>query len=129
LDQIPNEISVQSVVDTESLMANGQDSLEGPGGERMNSVREDAEGAIHYLTSTSLKSAVLLERAWQVSGLPFSFEHHDLYREVAAASQCVLVEITRPEAGGLEHLLFATRTPGLSDDEYLGCIESPGVRT
>src|SRR5579862_6655777 len=84
LDQIPNEISVQSVVDTESLMANGQDSLEGPGGERMNSVREDAEGAIHYLTSTSLKSAVLLERAWQVSGLPFSFEHHDLYREVAA---------------------------------------------
>ena len=93
------------------------------GAERMNTVREDAEGSLHFLNFTSDKPAVLLARAWHVAGIPFAFEHMETYRAVAAASQCTLVEIAREEAGGLEHLVFATRIQGLSNAAYLACIE------
>jgi hypothetical protein len=97
------------------------------GGERMNTVREDAEGSVHFLNFTSSKPAVLLARAWHVSGIPFAFEHQAIYREVAAASNCSLVLIDRAEGGGIEHLVFAARIEGLSDEKYLDCIESPLV--
>ena len=93
------------------------------GGERMNSAREDAEGSLHFLNCISAKPAILLARAWRPCRIPFVYEQMDLYREVAAASNCTIVEFARPEAGGLNHLVFAARVPGLTNAEYLACLE------
>ena len=95
---------------------------ESRGVQGMNTARQDAEGALHFLTSASAKPAVLLARAWHVLGIPFAFEHMNLYDEVARASQCTIVTVVRPEAGGQEHLVFAARVSGLTDEQCLACI-------
>jgi hypothetical protein len=119
--RFPGDLS-HPVMETEGLVDTHPLAADLEAGEGVNTVREDAEGSLHFLNFTSRKPAVLLARAWHVIGIPFAFEHLALYREVAAASRCTIVEISRPEAGGLEHLIFAARIAGLSDDEYLDCI-------
>lgn len=89
----------------------------------MNTLRQDAEGSLHFLLHT-LKPAVLLVRGWHVQGIPFAFEHLPLYEDLANNAGCSIVSVTRPEAGGEEHLLFATRVPGLTDQQCLDCIHT-----
>ena len=72
--------------------------------------------------NTSKEPAVLLAREWHLAGIPFEFEHAALYREVALESGCYIVQVAKREDGGTEYFLFATRTPGLSDERYLACI-------
>jgi len=92
-----------------------------------NSLRQDAERALQFLIFSSTKPAVLLARDWHVLGIPFGFEHLALYQEIAAAEHCFIVTVDRADAGGIEHLLFATRFKGLRDEEYLACIDDASV--
>ena len=98
------------------------------GSRGMSTVRQDAEGAVHFLLFTSTRPAVLLARAWHVLGIPFAFEHMALYEEVALASRCFVVKITKAEAGGQEHLLFAARTPDVTAEECLASIGDSSVQ-
>jgi len=86
-------------------------------------VRNDAKRTMHNLLYGSFKLAVLLERGWQTVDNSFSFEHLPVYEEIAGELQCFIVTIQRPQAGGTEHMLFATKQIGRPDEEYLVCID------
>ena len=118
----------EPILDQKSMNGFSEVGPTGPSeNRRANTVRQDAGHAIQFLTFTSQVPAVLLARDWHVSGIPFVFEHFALYQEIAAAAHCFIVQIDRTEAGGIEHLLFATRTRGLKDEEYLACIDETSV--
>lgn len=115
---------LHAVPETEALDHDEGLILDDPSrGQAAGTLRQTAESAVHFLVNTSVKPAVLLVRSWHVLGIPFAYEHMNLYQEVAAASKCFIVAITRPEAGGEEHLLFVARVSGLTDEQYLACIE------
>ena len=93
-----------------------------------NAVRRSANQAARLLGFDPLRTAVLLTSEWHVPEVPFAFEHMALYQEVADESNFVIVALSQPEAGGLEHLLFMARQNDLQATEYLACID-PKKRT
>lgn len=94
------------------------------GGLGSNTVRENAEGAVHFLLATPPKQAVLLENQWRELGVACGFEHMALYQAVSSASHCFLKTVVRRAAGGVEHLLFITQTAGLTDNELIACMDT-----
>lgn len=91
-------------------------------GHNLSVVRHDAERALNLLAS-SAKPAVWLVRDWQVLNRPHTFEHMELYREVAAEGNAFLVQYARAVAGGTEHLLFMSRTETLTEGQLLACLD------
>lgn len=76
----------------------------------------------------SKKPAALLISEWHVQGVPFRFEHQDLYTEIAEVCAYSIIAMSRPEAGGSEHLLFMTSNNRLSEAACLACIDESAIR-
>ena len=78
---------------------------------------QEAERSLSALLASPAKSATSLARASQYPGTPCAFEH------VALCSDDYILTVAHVEEGGLEHRLFMAATEGLSDEEYLACID------
>lgn len=87
-------------------------------------LRSAAEKAVDQLVATRRPPAVLVATAWHPAQVVHTFENLELYREVAAAADCKVVQIGRARNGGLEDLLFITYDEELSDEEYIECIDA-----
>lgn len=94
-----------------------------PGSERavgnrgVGVARRDAQRAVGLLLALPPEPAALPAGSRRAQAVPYVFEH------MALCSDRFIVTIDRAEGGGLEHRLYMAATDGLSDDEYLACID------
>lgn len=92
-------------------------------------VRATGERAADLLRQSPRLSAVLVEREWHVLHVAFGFEFLPVLEGVAARAGYFIQSIARPEAGGLEHLIFMTRANGLTYADLIQCIDEGAPTT
>ena len=92
--------------------------VEAPSDSRQDTTTlQEAERSLSALLASPAKPATLFARAPQHPGTLCEFER------VALCSDDYILTVAHAEEGGLEHRLFMAATEGLSDEEYLACID------
>jgi len=69
-------------------------------------IRRGAEAMLHYLLVQSKNAALLIAHQWLPDMVSPEFQHENIFRDVAERGGCVLHKQSRPENGGMRHMLF-----------------------